>query len=51
MWCTQFKDFSYVLMANREQFAEHNIWINQDVEIKGATTPLRSTLGVGVHRR
>ena len=32
-WCIQYKDFADVLMANREQFAEHRIWINQDVEL------------------
>ena len=33
-WCIQYKDFADVLMANREQFAEHQIWINQNVEIQ-----------------
>ena len=33
-WCVKFKDFADVLMANREQFAEHRIWINQNVEIQ-----------------
>ena len=33
-WCIQYKDFADVLMANREQFAEHRIWINQNVEIQ-----------------
>ena len=33
-WCIQYKDFADVLMANRKQFAEHQIWINQDVEIE-----------------
>ena len=33
-WCIKYKDFADVLMANREQFAEHRIWINQDVEIQ-----------------
>ena len=33
-WCIQYKDFADVLMANREQFAEHRIWINQNVEIR-----------------
>ena len=33
-WCIQFKDFADVLMTNREQFAEHRIWINQNVEIQ-----------------
>ena len=33
-WCIKYKDFADVLMANREQFAEHRIWINQNVEIR-----------------
>ena len=33
-WCIKYKDFADVLMANREQFAEHRIWINQNVEIQ-----------------
>ena len=33
-WCIKYKDFADVLMANREQFAEHRIWINQNVKIQ-----------------
>ena len=32
-WCATYQDFIDVIMANREQFAEHNIFINQDVDI------------------
>ena len=30
-WCAGHRDFADVIMANREQFAEHQIWGNQDV--------------------
>lgn len=39
------KDFADVLMANREQFAEHRIWINQDVEIHAGVGFLLVTEG------
>ena len=45
-WCIQFKDFADVLMANREQFAEHQIWINQDVEIQEGVGFLLVTEGM-----
>ena len=44
-WCIQYKDFADVLMANREQFAEHRIWINQDVEIHAGVGFLLVTEG------
>lgn len=65
-WCCQFDVFADVLLAHREQFAEHKIWINTSVEIKegigfllttegefnaGAGKPRRSTPGAGKPRR
>ena len=44
-WCIQYKDFTDVLMANREQFAEHRIWINQNVEIQEGVGFLLATEG------
>lgn len=32
-WCVKCDDFAGVLMDHRDQFAEHRIWINQDVEV------------------
>ena len=45
-WCTKYRDFADVIMANREQFAEHQIWANQDVEIQEGVGYLISTEGV-----
>ena len=44
-WYIQYKDFADVLMANLEQFAEHRIWINQDVEIHAGVGFLLVTEG------
>lgn len=32
-WCVKCDDFAGVLMDHRDQFAEHRIWIDQDVEV------------------
>ena len=45
-WCARYRDFADVIMANREQFAEHQIWANQDVEIREGVGYLISTEGV-----
>ena len=45
-WCAKYRDFADVIMANREQFAEHKIWVNQDVEIREGIGYLISTEGV-----
>ena len=45
-WCARHRDFADVIMANREQFAEHQIWANQDVEIREGVGYLISTEGV-----
>ena len=45
-WCAKYRDFSDVIMANREQFAEHKIWVNQDVKIREGIGYLISTEGV-----
>ena len=46
-WCARYRDFADVIMANREQFAEHQIWANQDVDINEGIgyllAPRRST--------
>ena len=44
-WCCQFADFADVLLAHREQFAEHKIWINTSVEIKEGVGYLLTTEG------
>ena len=44
-WCAGHRDFADVIMANREQFAEHQIWINQDVEIREGVGYLLATEG------
>ena len=44
-WCTQYIDFADVIMANRELFAEHQIWANQDVEINEGVGYLLATEG------
>ena len=44
-WCCQYNDFADVLMAHREQFAEHKIWINTSVEIREGVGFLLTTKG------
>ena len=44
-WCANYLDFADVIMANREQFAEHQIWANQDVEIYEGVGYLLATEG------
>ena len=44
-WCAKYLDFADVIMANREQFAEHQIWVNQDVEIQEGVGYLLATEG------
>ena len=44
-WCAKYRDFADVIMANREQFAEHRIWVNQDVEIREGVGYLLTTEG------
>ena len=44
-WCARYRDFADVIMANREQFAEHQIWANQDVEINEGVGYLLATEG------
>ena len=44
-WCSRYRDFADVIMANREQFAEHQIWANQDVEINEGVGYLLATEG------
>ena len=44
-WCCQFYDFADVLLAYRDQFAEHKIWINTSVEIKEGVGYLLTTEG------
>ena len=44
-WCASYRDFADVLLANREQFAEHQIWVNQDVEIQEGVAYLLATDG------
>ena len=44
--CARHRDFADVIMANREQFAEHQIWANQDVKIREGVGYLISTEGV-----
>ena len=43
--CAKYLDFADVIMANREQFAEHQIWVNQDVEIREGVGYLLATDG------
>ena len=44
-WCAKYRDFADVIMANREQFAEYQIWVNQDVEIREGVGYLLATEG------
>ena len=44
-WCARHRDFADVIMANREQFAEYQIWVNQDVEIREGVGYLLATEG------
>ena len=44
-WCAKSRDFADVIMANREQFAAHQIWVNQDVEIREGIGYLLATEG------
>ena len=44
-WYVNCEDFAEVVMANREQFAEHRIWINQDVEIREGVGFILATEG------
>ena len=44
-WCARYQDFADVIMANREQFSEHQIWANQDVEINEGVGYLLATEG------
>ena len=44
-WCAKYRDFADVIVANREQFAEHQIWVNQDMEINEGVGYLLATEG------
>ena len=44
-WCAKYRDFADVIMDNREQFSEHKIWVNEDVEIREGVGYLLSTEG------
>ena len=44
-WCAKYRDFADVILANREQLAEHQIWANQDVEIQEGVGYLLATDG------
>ena len=44
-WCAKYRDFADVIMANREQFSDHQIWANQDVEIREGVGYLVATEG------
>ena len=44
-WCARYLDFADVIVDNREQFAEHQIWVNQDVEIREGIGYLLATEG------
>ena len=44
-WCAKYRDFADVIMANSEHFAEHQIWANQDVEIREGVGYLVATEG------
>ena len=44
-WCAKYRDFADVIMANREQFSEHQIWANQDVSIQEGVGYLVATEG------
>ena len=44
-WCAKYRDFADVIVANREQFAEHQIWVNQDVVIQEGIGYLLATEG------
>ena len=44
-WCAKYRDFADVIMANREQFAEHQIWANQNVEVQEGVGYLLATEG------
>ena len=43
--CAKYRDFVDMIMANREQFSEHQIWVNQDVEIREGVGYLLATEG------
>ena len=44
-WCAKYRYFADVILANREQFAEHQIWANQDVKIQEGVGYLLATDG------
>ena len=44
-WCAKYSDFADVIMSNREQFAERQIWINQNIEIREGVGYLLATEG------
>ena len=44
-WCAKYRDFADVIMDNREQFAEHKIWVNEDIEIQEGVGYLMATDG------
>ena len=44
-WCAAYSDFADVIMSNREQFAERQIWINQNVEIREGVGYMLATEG------
>ena len=44
-WCAKYRDFASVIEANWEQFAEHQIWVNQDVDIREGVGYLLATEG------
>ena len=44
-WCAKYRSFADVIIANREQFAEHQIWVNQDVRIQEGIGYLFATEG------
>ena len=45
-WWALYRDFVDVIMANREQFAEHQIWINQDVVIHEGSGCMLASEGI-----
>ena len=44
-WCAKYRDFPDVIMANREQFFDHKIWVNEDVVIREGVGYLLATDG------
>ena len=44
-WCAKYRDFPDVIMANREQFSDHKIWVNEDVVIREGVGYLMATDG------